>query len=143
MSGLASLTANYTDSEDEDQPKHDDDDENTRDSVTFPSGVPSHLIKSATGTPNSDAASAKSTPKQKQLVSYGDIQDENDDKDAEPVPMELESDEEAKETESKEEVKESLNRYYYAAVYVSLNIILMVKLFKKATKLTNPIQTIK
>ena len=78
MSGLAALTANYTDSEDEDQ------------NIQEP-----EESKSSKNTPLSQT-SAKSTPtKQKiNLVSYGDIPDENDDKDAEPVPMELESDEE-------------------------------------------------
>lgn len=111
MSGLAALTANYTDSEDEDVNKEDED-ENTRDSLpAAASNPPSNApAKSATATPNSQT-SAKSTPtKQKMLnlVSYGDIQDDNDDKDAEPVPMELESDDEP----AKEEVREDsvLNR---------------------------------
>lgn len=114
MSGLAALTANYTDSEDEDVNKAEEEDENTRDSLAGgASNPPSNLIKSATATPNSQT-SAKSTPtKQKllNLVSYGDIQDDNDDKDAEPVPMELESDEEQP-AANKEELREDsiLNR---------------------------------
>ena len=120
MSGLAALTANYTDSEEEDLQKdldNDIDNESTRDSLVGAtlSGPPSNMAKSGTATPSS----VKSTPgnKIKNLVSYGDIQDENDDKDAEPVPMELESDsEEVKETEStadkqaEEASKDLLNR---------------------------------
>ena len=111
MSGLAALTANYTDSEEEDLQKEDEIDESTRDSlVGATSGPPSNIAKSGTATPSS----VKSTPgnKIKNLVSYGDIQDENDDKDAEPVPMELESDEEVKdETDKTEEAnKDLLNR---------------------------------
>ena len=113
MSGLASLTANYTDSEDEDQNK-DSEDENTQDSVTFPtSGPPSHLTHSASGTPNSSKSVTPSNLKSKgppNLVSdYGDIQDDNDDKDVASVPMDLESDDESKE-HSSSEAKEVLNR---------------------------------
>jgi hypothetical protein len=110
MSGLASLTANYTDSEDEDANKTLNDDEDTRDSVTFPSGPPSHLaeiFKSVTGTPTSDHNSAKSTPTTKKppnLVSY--VDEINEDKDDEPVPMDLESD-------ASEDNKESEVRNYH------------------------------
>ena len=103
MSGLAALTANYTDSEDEDMSKEEH---------TQESGPPSNLAKSATATPSS----VKSTPnsKIKNLVSYGDIQDEDDDKNTEPVQMEISPDEEIKdESADKSEdaaAKELLNR---------------------------------
>ena len=100
MSGLAALTANYTDSEDEDLNRHDDlDEENTRDSMTFTSNPPSNAAVASNVTPNSGTNSQRSTPSGRKplLVSaYGDIQDDNDDKDVEPVPMEVESDEEPK-----------------------------------------------
>ena len=107
MSGLAALTANYTDSEDEDLSREDQE---------IDSGPPSNLAtKSGTATPSSAKSTPNSSSKVKNLVSYGDIQDENDDKDAEPVPMELESDEESKDgvverTEDQAAAKELLNR---------------------------------
>ena len=133
MSGLDSLTANYTASEDED----DVQDEDTRDSLSFSnSGPPSNsaieCLKSAT--PKSDAGSdpitsARSTPKKLSLVSYElpeedevDVSDslrhqgengenvENQDTNAVPVPMELESDvEEQKETEQDRSLNKSLS----------------------------------
>ena len=112
MSGLAALTANYTDSEEEDLHKEEEVDENTRDSfIGATSGPPSNIAQSGTATPSS----VKSTPsnKVKNLVSYGDIQDENDDKDAEPVPMELESDEDVKDDSTDKTegaIKDLLNR---------------------------------
>ena len=119
MSALGSLLANYTDSEDEDQNKEEDDDEETtRDSVTFPSGPPSHLTThSASGTPNSSKSATpggggSSKPKgPPNLVSdYGDIQDDNDDKDTGAVPMDLESDEESKEQPTEQSKDDILNR---------------------------------
>jgi len=104
MSGLALLTGNYTDSEDEDQNRDAiSDDENNPDSTRgFTASGPGSNVATTNATPNSEVASARSTPSQGgrkpalNLVSYGDIQDENDDKDVENVPMELESDEESK-----------------------------------------------
>ena len=130
MSGLASLTANYTDSEDEDHNRIDED-ENTRDSVSFPNGPPSHLTHSASGTPNSSKSATPSSSRPSKalpnLVSdYGDdLQEEineedaeaepkDDDKDAEPVPMDLESDEESKDQTS--DSKGILNRSDSVAV---------------------------
>ena len=69
MSALGSLLANYTDSEDEDQNKEEDDEETTRDSVIFPSGPPSHLTHSASGTPNS----SKSATLWSGTASVGDL----------------------------------------------------------------------
>ena len=101
MSGLAALVANYTDSEDEDQNGDIDDldEHNTHDSMTFTSNPPSNPAVASNVTPNSGTNSQRSTPsgrKPLKLVSYGEIQDDNDDKDVEPVPMEVESDEESK-----------------------------------------------
>ena len=116
MSGLAALTANYTDSEEEDNRRDPDSDEEPQESSNAPSN---QATKSNTATPNSEAASAKSTPttlkKPLNLVSYGDIQDDNDDKDVEQVPMELESDEENSQgkdesTKSNEHSDQSMNR---------------------------------
>ena len=115
MSALGSLLANYTDSEDEDHNKEEDDEETTRDSVIFPSGPPSHLTHSASGTPNSSKSATpggSSKPKAPpNLVSdYGDIQDDNDDKNTEGVPMDLESDEESKEQTTEQSKEDILNR---------------------------------
>ncbi len=159
MSGLASLTANYTDSEDEGSPRNEDED--TRDSISMPfSGPPSNAVverlKSATATPTSDAnsesnRSGRSTPttmaaKKLPLVSYegadddqpddeGDDPDEeaekieetdhakqagtDQDSNAEPVPMDLESDAEEqqkdtagsnKDSPAPDQAQEALNR---------------------------------
>ena len=104
MSGLALLTGNYTDSEDEDQNRDDISDEEVN--PDYATSGPGSNIATTNATPNSEVASAKSTPSQgarKQalnLVSYGDIQDDNDDKDVENVDMEIETDEDQ---ESKDE----------------------------------------
>lgn len=102
MSGLALLTGNYTDSEDEDQNRDAISDEDNNSMTGFGASGPGSNVATTNATPNSEAASAKSTPSQggrKQalnLVSYGDIQDDNDDKDVENVDMEIETDEESK-----------------------------------------------
>jgi len=108
MSGLALLTGNYTDSEDEDQNRDaiSDEDNNPDSMMGFSASGPGSNAATSNATPNSEVASAKSTPSQGgrkpalNLVSYGDIQDENDDKDVENVDMEIETDEESKDESS-------------------------------------------
>lgn len=110
MSGLALLTGNYTDSEDEDQNIKDSDDENTGDSMAvFPaSGPGSNAPLTNNATPNSETgsmnfASNRSTPSKKpalNLVSYVDILDDNDDKDVEAIPIDIDSNEDGSGNES-------------------------------------------
>jgi hypothetical protein len=115
MSGLALLTGNYTDSEEEDQNIKDSDDENTGDSMAvFPaSGPGSNAPLTNNATPNSETgsmniASNRSTPSKKPALNlgalgalgYGDIHDDNDDKDVEAVPMDIDSNEDGSGNES-------------------------------------------
>ncbi len=118
MSGLGALAANYTDSEDEELNRDESenvDDENTRESMVL-------VGKSATGTPASQT-SARSTPLQKKepakvvnLVSYVDpdeveenVENDKDDANAEPVPMELESDEDHTQRDDDDATDQDLN----------------------------------
>jgi len=102
MSGLALLTGNYTDSEDEGN-RNDSEDDNDSMTVFPASGPGSNAPATNNATPNSEAASAKSTPSQGRnpatnnpLVSYDNPDEDNDDKDTEEVDMDIDSDEESK-----------------------------------------------
>jgi len=87
-SALDSLTAQYTDSEGE-----EDKGSTGEESPPLAPGLAERLKgEGGTGTPGS-SNSARSTPKKTQLVSYNDPDAGLSDEDREPVPMELESDE--------------------------------------------------
>jgi len=95
-SALDSLTATYTDSEGEEEKTSTRSD----DQQTFEEAGPilsdSRLMKDGGVSTPGSGNSAKSSPKKTQLVSYNDPEAGLSDEDREPVPMELESDEEEK-----------------------------------------------
>lgn len=128
MAALASLTANYTDSEDDEASGQPDVDEASQDSASLPPTLADRLKDNMT--PNSDTSrqsfggSARSTPSKKMsLVSYGEddgggVADNSietdpeevkneEDKNSEPVPMDLESEDSDKEQQSKEKAANS------------------------------------
>jgi len=99
-SALDSLTATYTDSEGEDEKVKSDVDEDADgvrheddSSMDVVPSLAERLREGGVGTPGS-GNSAKSSPKRPQLVSYNDPDAGLSDEDREPVPMDLESDEE-------------------------------------------------
>jgi len=91
-SALDSLTATYTDSEGEEDKSKSEDEENPDEMAP---GLADRLKDGGVSTPGS-GNSAKSSPKKTQLVSYNDPDAGLSDEDREPVPMELESDDEDK-----------------------------------------------
>jgi len=94
-SALDSLTAQYTDSEGE-----EDKGPLEEDSPQLAPSLAERLKgEGGTGTPGS-GNSARSTPKKTQLVSYNDPDAGLSDEDREPVPMELESDENEEDEEA-------------------------------------------
>jgi len=93
-SALDSLTAQYTDSEGEEEKPDSPPDQRSPD---FAPGLAERL-KVDSGTPGS-GHSGKSTPKKTQLVAYNDPDAGFSDEDREPVPMDLESEDEDKEEE--------------------------------------------
>jgi len=100
-SALDSLTATYTDSEGEEEKGKSDLDETGGEaqeddnSMDVAPSLAERLKEGGVGTPGS-GNSAKSSPKRPQLVSYNDPDAGLSDEDREPVPMDLESEDEDK-----------------------------------------------
>ncbi len=117
MSGLASLTANYTDSEEEPEDEEQEPFQKINDGraeeqkslslAPVVNPAPPVLVDSRTNSPGS---SGRATPvKKTRLVSYTEEGHEDEDKDDDVVSMELDSGEEEKEDEV-EPVKEADNK---------------------------------